>query len=117
MTEEETAKELTKLLKKPLLEFMEQSIDTRIYETLLKLIKNIKKNNKEDIINTHEKKIPRFIPVSKWNKYHDWPASGGLRHLIFFKDTNGFAKCVKKVGKSVLIDENAFLEWINNNGK
>lgn len=59
----------------------------------------------------------RYIPVPDWNKYHPWPPLGGLRNLIFNKDKNGFDKVVKKVGKRVLIDEQAFMEWVNNNGK
>lgn len=59
----------------------------------------------------------RYIPVPDWNKYHPWPPLGGLRNLIHKKDENGFDKVVKKVGKRVLIDEQAFMEWVNNNGK
>lgn len=59
----------------------------------------------------------RYITVPDWNKHHEWPPLGGLRNLIFHKDTNGFAKAVKKVGKRVLIDEAAFFEWVANNGK
>ena len=54
----------------------------------------------------------RYIPVPQWNKYHDWPPLGGLRHLIFNKHNNGFDSVVKKVGGRVLIDETAFFEWV-----
>lgn len=64
-----------------------------------------------------ELKTTRYITVTDWNKHHDWPPIGGLRNLIFFKETNGFAKCVKKIGRRVLIDESAFFEWVHNNGK
>ena len=59
-------------------------------------------------------KRTRYIPAPKWNKYHIWPTLGGLRHLIHNKEKNGFDRVVKKVGKNVLIDENAFFEWIEN---
>ena len=59
----------------------------------------------------------RLIPVPDWNKYHMWPPLGGLRSLIFYKDTNGFDKVVKKVGKRVLIDETAFFMWIEDKNK
>jgi hypothetical protein len=59
----------------------------------------------------------RYITVPDWNKHHDWPKLGGLRSLIFYKDTNGFHKVVKKVGKRVLIDEAAFFDWVANHGK
>lgn len=54
----------------------------------------------------------RLIPVTKWNEYHNWPPLGGLRGLIFHKDTNGFDKVVKKIGRRSLIDEKAFFEWV-----
>jgi len=57
---------------------------------------------------------PRYIPVTKWNDYHVWPPIGGLRHLIFHAKTNGFDKVVVRSGRRVLIDENAFFEWMRN---
>lgn len=56
----------------------------------------------------------RFIPVSKWNDHHPWPPPGGLRYLIFHEKTNGFSPCVVRVGRTVLIDEQAFLEWMRS---
>ncbi len=59
-------------------------------------------------------KHTRYIPVPDWSKYHPWPEIGGLRNLIFNKDKNGFNTVVKKVGKRVLIDEDAFFEWVES---
>ena len=53
----------------------------------------------------------RLIPVPDWNKHHAWPPVGGLRHLIFYADKNGFDKVIRRVGRRVLIDEAAFFEW------
>ena len=50
----------------------------------------------------------RLIPASAWAEHHPWPPIGGLRHLIFFADTNGFDKVIRRVGRRVLIDEAAF---------
>lgn len=50
----------------------------------------------------------RLIPVTDWSKYYPWPPEGGLRHLIFNEHTNGFAAAFKRVGRRVLIDDNAF---------
>lgn len=58
----------------------------------------------------------RYIPVPSWNNYHEWPALGGLRSLIFNKHKNGFDRVVKKIGKRVLIDEAAFFEWVASKG-
>jgi hypothetical protein len=54
----------------------------------------------------------RFIPATQWNEHHPWPPIGGLRHLIFFEKTNGFDKVVKRCGSRVLIDEQAFFQWV-----
>ncbi|MGZ8927864.1 MAG: hypothetical protein ACXW03_05320 [Methylobacter sp.] len=54
----------------------------------------------------------RLIPVPEWNKYHSWPPIGGLRHLIFNAETNGFATAFKRVGRRVLIDEAEFFNCI-----
>lgn len=55
---------------------------------------------------------PRLIPLSHWNRYHAWPPQGGLRHLAFHAESNGFESCLRRVGRRVLIDEAAFFEWV-----
>lgn len=56
--------------------------------------------------------IPRLIPVKEWPKHHPWPPIGGLRHLIFHAKSNGFDRVVRRVGRRVLIDEQAFFSWV-----
>lgn len=60
--------------------------------------------------------LPRLIPVPKWNDHHQWPPQGGLRHLIFHAKTNGFDRVIRRAGRRVLIDEQAFFEWIESQG-
>ncbi len=57
----------------------------------------------------------RLIPLTEWNKHHAWPPIGGLRHLVFFAESNGFNKVIRRVGRRVLIDEEAFFNWIEAN--
>jgi hypothetical protein len=60
----------------------------------------------------------RLIPVTKWPEHHAWPPIGGLRHLIFHADKTGFAHCLVRVGRRVLIHEDRFFEWTERqNGK
>lgn len=59
----------------------------------------------------------RFIPVPQWEKYHSWPSKAALRALIFKAKENGFDKVVKRIGRRVLIDENAFLDWVEDQNK
>lgn len=54
----------------------------------------------------------RLIPLTKWNDHHMHPPIGGLRHLVFNADTNGFDKVIRRVGRRVLIDEAAYFRWV-----
>ena len=58
----------------------------------------------------------RLIPANEWPKHHAWPPLGGLRHLIFNAGANGFHAAVKRVGRRVLIDEQAFFVWVDQQG-
>jgi len=58
----------------------------------------------------------RYIPVSEWHNYHPWPKNGGLRYLIFHAKTNGFDQVIRRAGRRVLIDEQAFFAWMNQQG-
>ena len=55
----------------------------------------------------------RIIPLTKWPDYHAWPPVGGLRHLVFHAEKNGFKKVIKRIGRKILIDEQAFFHWVN----
>jgi hypothetical protein len=76
----------------------------------------------KDKLNELQQKQPssRLIPVPEWNQHHSWPPQGGLRHLIFNAQINGFAKAFKRVGRRVLVDEREFfaiVEAQNQGGK
>lgn len=65
-------------------------------------------------------KTKRFIPLTKWPQFHEWPTAAGLRYYVFNAEHNGFSKVFKKVGKRILIDEQAFQDWVserNENSK
>jgi hypothetical protein len=59
----------------------------------------------------------RLIPVTAWNDHHAWPPLGGLRHLIFNAHRNGFGAAIRRVGRRVLIDERAFFQWVEQQGR
>ena len=59
---------------------------------------------------------PPYIPVPSWNDYYDWPPPGGLRHLIFHADSNGFASAFKRVGRRVLVNPVRFWEIVDEQG-
>ncbi len=77
-------------------------------------MRNSKQDSKKGVKATvDEPKQTRFIPVSKWNEFHEWPPVGGMRHLIFFRNENGFAKVLKRPNRTWLIDEKAFFKWVS----
>ena len=55
----------------------------------------------------------RLIPAARWNDHHVWPPIGGLRHLIFHANSNGFKRVIRRVGGRVLIDEAEFFRWVD----
>jgi hypothetical protein len=59
----------------------------------------------------------RLIPAANWNDYHVWPPPGGLRHLIFNAQTNGFVSAFKRVGRRVLVDEAEFFRCVDANNQ
>jgi hypothetical protein len=54
----------------------------------------------------------RYIPIVKWNKYHDWPSVNGLRGIMRDSASNGSNKVFKRVGRKIVVDENQFFEWM-----
>lgn len=59
----------------------------------------------------------RLIPVPSWNEFHAWPPQGGMRHLIFHADKNGFRDAFKRVGRRILVDECAFFRCVEKQQK
>ena len=57
----------------------------------------------------------RYIPVSQFHNYHPWPTPRAIRNRIHAaqrgKDSE-FLHCIKWVGGRVLVDEQAFLKWV-----
>lgn len=74
-------------------------------------MKNNKPKNNDGM--AEESRQTRLIPISKWNEFREWPPVGGMRHLIFFRNENGFAKVLKRPNRTWLIDEKAFFKWVS----
>ena len=62
----------------------------------------------------------RFIPVNKFDDFYPWPTPGAIRVRICDAEAGRgdpeFLKCVCRVGRRVLIDENKFVEWVRRHG-
>lgn len=76
--------------------------------TTAEIISNEKVEQEGFIIN----KVPRLILVTDWNKHFDYPTIGGLRALIFNADTNGFNKVIRRIQSRVLINVEAYFNWV-----
>lgn len=66
------------------------------------------------IMDTNETKLPKYLTVAEWIRTHSWPPEGGLRHLIFHAASNGFDRVVLRCGRRVLINEEAFFDWLSS---
>ena len=53
-----------------------------------------------------------LIPLYKWEENHSWPNTKQLRYFMRKDECQFNAKCVKRVGSRILIDETAFFDWV-----
>lgn len=56
--------------------------------------------------------INRYLTVKQIPEHYPAFTESSIRWLIFNKNTNGFAKCVRKIGRKIIIDTNDFEQWI-----
>ena len=71
-------------------------------------------SGEKDLAKTEE---PRgLVPLTRWNDYYIWPTQGGLRHLRFHQETNGFEDVFFTCGDRVLIDPPKFWESVKRQG-
>lgn len=54
---------------------------------------------------------PALFTVKQFCERYPWMKESTLRNRIFFADTNGFNRCVRHLGRKVLISEPDFLVW------
>jgi len=52
----------------------------------------------------------RLSPNAFAEKFYEGKI-GGVRHLLFHSKTNGFEKCVRRIGKKIFIDVQEFYKW------
>lgn len=55
----------------------------------------------------------KLIPLTQWNEYHPWPSQSGLRYLVFNASTNNFDSVIRRSGRRILLDEQAFFSWMD----
>ena len=55
-----------------------------------------------------------YFTVKQFAKEKKFISESGIRFLIFNAETNGFNKVIKRIGKKILIDYNAFEVWLQS---
>lgn len=62
---------------------------------------------------TDNKPIYELLTIRQLVEKHRAFTEGGLRYLIFNKKNNGFAPCVKRMGRKIILDEGAVFKWLD----
>ncbi len=55
-----------------------------------------------------------LLTVSQFAQKHPAFTEGGLRYHIFHADKNGFNQCIRRIGRKVLLDEQAVFRWVDS---
>ncbi len=56
----------------------------------------------------------QFLTVESMSAKYPSFSAGSLRWLLFNRQRNGFNCCVVRIGRKVLIDEAAFVDWLRS---
>lgn len=68
----------------------------------------------EDVMSQDISLIQRnLLTVRQFSQKHPAFPEGGLRYSIFHSENNGFSKCIRRIGRKVLLDESKVFEWID----
>ena len=73
---------------------------------------NLVKSLTDNIVQPQQSRI---IPLSEWDKYHQYPTIPALRQYYFHREKNGFSEVVEYVGNNcgrILIDEAKLFNWL-----
>lgn len=68
-------------------------------------------------MNTPNHLSKNFLTLKQWLEKYKAIPEGGIRHLIFTNKNDFNQKVVKKLGRKILLDEQAFLEFIDQHTK
>ena len=61
-------------------------------------------------------KEENYLTVRQCAEKYNAFSENALRYYIFHAESNHLDKAIRRVGKKILIAENAFLSWIENQG-
>lgn len=55
-----------------------------------------------------------FLTVRQTAEKHPFNSENSIRWIVFNSKTNGATAFIRKVGRKILIEEEGYLAWINN---
>jgi hypothetical protein len=58
--------------------------------------------------------VDDYVTIRQLTTNHPAFTEGGIRALIFRADSNGFNKCIRRIGRKILISKSAFSRWIED---
>ncbi len=56
--------------------------------------------------------VDDYVTIRQLTTNHPAFTEGGIRALIFRADRNGFNRCIRRIGRKILISKSAFSRWI-----
>lgn len=57
--------------------------------------------------------MPNLLTVRQMAEKHKAFSEASLRYYIFHENTNGLSKALYRVGRKILINEDLFFSWID----
>ncbi len=61
--------------------------------------------------------LEKFQTVNDFLATRSWPTKSSIRYYIFYNVCNFESKCVRRVGRKVLINTEAFQVWLEEQAK
>jgi hypothetical protein len=73
-------------------------------------------NSPNTSADSYSEKTKQYLTVRKLVEKYSFVTSSSIRWYIFHGAQNGFNKCIRRLGRKILIDEQAFFAWVDSNG-
>lgn len=58
-----------------------------------------------------------LLSIGQFVEKHKHQTEPSLRWLVFNESHNGFSKVIRRIGKRVFIDEEAYFQWVDEQNK
>jgi len=58
-----------------------------------------------------------YVPLKEFLQGRSWPTPSSVRYYIFFDKYHFATKCVRRLGRKIFIDVEAYEEWLKEQAK